>query len=354
MRIISKSSRKRLQYNKIKNFIQRSRLHSSFWYACSYTLVTEGGVCFMSTKTIAYIGKRIVLAILIIFIVITITFFVMHAVPGGPFLSEKALTPDVEEALKKKYGLDKPLFKQYLTYLGDVLCFNFGPSLKQRGKTVNQILNEGFSVSAKLGLIAAALALTLGVSLGSIAAFKHNTIIDKIIMVVSTALVAMPGFIVATLLLLLFCVKIPIFPANGRTTLGLVLPIIALSLYPMAYITRLTRSSTLDVLGQDYIRTALAKGVSRNKIIFKHSLKNSLTPVITYSGPMLAYIVTGSLVIEKIFNVTGLGSKFVTGITDRDYPLIMGSTIFLTALVTLMILFSDILYKVVNPRVSFE
>jgi oligopeptide transport system permease protein len=173
-------------------------------------------------------------------------------------------------------------------------------------------------------------------------------------MVSSTTLVAMPGFIIATLLLLLFCVKLQIFPANGLSASGYILPILALSLYPMAYITRLTRSSTLDVLGQDYIRTAKSKGLSRNKIIFKHSLRNSLTPVITYAGPMIAYILTGSLVIERIFGIVGLGDKFVESINDRDYPMIMGTTIFLTALVTVMILVSDILYKVVNPRIQLE
>ncbi|NLD26952.1 MAG: ABC transporter permease, partial [Acholeplasmataceae bacterium] len=284
----------------------------------------------MSSKTALYILKRILLAIFIIFIVITITFFVMHSIPGGPFLGEKAITPEVEAALKAKYGLDKPVFKQYLTYLNDVLHFDFGPSIKQRGHTVNDIISEGFAISSKLGLIAAAIAIIFGVTLGSIAAFNHNRFVDKFIMVTSTTLVAMPGFIIATLLLLIFCVKLQIFPANGLTVDGLVLPVIALSLYPMAYITRLTRSSTLDVLGQDYIRTAKAKGVSQNKIIFKHSLKNSLTPVITYAGPMIAYIVTGSLVIERIFGVAGLGNQFVKSITDRDYPMIMGTTIFLT------------------------
>jgi oligopeptide transport system permease protein len=308
----------------------------------------------MSSKTVLYIVKRILLAIFIIFVVITITFFMMHSIPGGPFLGEKAITPEVEAALRAKYGLDKPLFKQYLTYLGDVLRFDFGPSIKQRGKTVNDIIASGFAISAKLGLIAAALALIVGITLGSIAAFNHNRIVDKLIMVGSTTLVAMPGFIIATLLMLIFCVKLELFPANGLTVDGLILPVIALSLYPMAYITRLTRSSTLDVLGQDYIRTAKAKGVSRNRIIFKHSLKNSLTPVITYAGPMIAYIVTGSLVIERIFGVAGLGDQFVKSITDRDYPMIMGTTIFLTTLVTIMILVSDILYKVVNPRIHLE
>ena len=190
--------------------------------------------------------------------------------------------------------------------------------------------------------------------LGSVAALRRNTFIDKVIMVIVTAFVSMPSFIMGTLLLLCFAVIFPIFPANGSTAEGLVLPIITLSLYPMAYITRLTRSSMLDVLGQDYIRTARAKGVAPMKIIFGHALKNSLIPVITYFGPMLAYIVTGSLVVEQIFAVPGIGRAFVSSITNRDYPLIMGTTIVLACLIVVMNLVSDILYKVVDPRITLE
>lgn len=309
----------------------------------------------MNSKTVGYIIKRVLLAILTIWVVITITFFVMHSVPGGPFASEKAITPAARHALEAKYGLDKPLFTQYTTYLKDIVTkFDFGPSLKLRGRQVSDIIMEGMKTSALLGVIAAAIALVVGIVLGAVAALNRNKLFDRIIMVITTAFVSMPSFIMGTLLLLLFAVSWRILPANGDAAGGLVLPIITLSLSPMSHITRLTRSSMLDVLGQDYIRTAKAKGVSKWKIIFGHAMKNSLIPVITYCGPMLAYIVTGSLVVEQIFAVPGIGRTFVKCIINRDYPLIMGTTIFLAALIVIMNLVSDILYKVVDPRINLE
>ena len=309
----------------------------------------------MNKKTFGYILKRIGLAILTVWVVITVTFFLMRAVPGGPFVGEKATTPAVQAQLEAKYGLDKPLLTQYGTYLKDIVTkLDFGPSLKQRGRQVMDIISDGLKISAKLGIIAACGALICGVILGSLAALKRNKFVDKVIMVITTAFVSMPSFIMGALLLVFFCVKLAVFPANGTTSQGLVLPIITLALYPLAYITRLTRSSMLDVLGQDYIRTAKAKGVSGRNIIFRHALKNSLIPVITYFGPMLAYIVTGSLVVERIFAVPGIGRAFVTSITNRDYPLIMGTTIILAVLIVVMNLISDILYKIADPRITLE
>jgi len=229
----------------------------------------------LNSKTALYIVKRILLAILTVFLVITITFFVMHAVPGGPFTSEKAVTPAVQEALEKKYGLDKPLFEQYITYLGDAVTLDFGPSIKMRGRDVIDIIGDGLKTSAKLGLFAAGIALVLGVVLGAIAALNRNKLIDRIIMVFTTAFVSMPSFIMGSLLLILFCITLQWLPANGSTSAGLILPVVTLSLSPLSNITRLTRSSMLDVLGQDYIRTARAKGVSKTKIIFGHALKNA-------------------------------------------------------------------------------
>ena len=227
----------------------------------------------MSSKTMFYILKRVLLAILTIWIVITITFFVMHAVPGGPFMSEKAISKEAQAALEAKYGLDKPLTEQYFTYLKDIVTrFDFGPSLKQRGRQVIDVIVDGMRTSVKLGLIAAVMAAIFGVVLGALAALRRNTVLDKTIMVITTAFISMPSFIMGTFLLLFFSVKLGWFPANGSTGAGLVLPVITLSLSPMANITRLTRSSMLDVLGQDYIRTARAKGVSSRKIIFGHAL----------------------------------------------------------------------------------
>ncbi len=308
----------------------------------------------MDSKTLRYIGKRIILAVVTLWAVITITFFVMHAVPGGPFTREKAISAEAQAALEAKYGLDKPLFEQYTTYLTDAIHGNFGPSLKQRGRMVTDIILDGMKTSAKIGIIALLIATVLGILFGAVAALRRNTLPDKIIMIMTTAFVSMPSFIMGSLLMIIFCVSLKVLPANGASEGGLILPIITLSLYPMAYITRLTRSSMLDVLGQDYIRTAKAKGVSGRNVIIGHALKNSLIPVITYFGPELAYIVTGSLVVEQIFAVPGIGRYFVNSITGRDYTLIMGTTIVLATLIVIMNLVSDILYKVVDPRINLE
>ncbi len=309
----------------------------------------------MNAKMAYYLIKRVLLAIVTIWIVITITFFVMHAVPGGPFMSEKAISKEAQAALEAKYGLDKPLWEQYTTYLKGILTqFDFGPSLKQRGRSVISVIMDGMKTSAKLGTIAAVSAAAIGIVLGAVAALKRNKLVDKTIMVVTTAFVSMPSFIMGSFLLIVFSVQLRLLPANGSTSAGLILPVITLALYPMAYITRLTRSSMLDVLGQDYIRTARAKGVSGRNIIFGHALKNALIPVITYFGPMLAFILTGSMVVEQIFAVPGIGRQFVSSITNRDYTMIMGTTIFLASLIVVLNLVSDILYKVVDPRIEFE
>ena len=305
-----------------------------------------------------YVFKRFVISLFTIFAVITITFFVMHAVPGGPFQAEKALTAEAEEILREKYGLDKPLLVQYATYLKDILFkFDFGPSLTQRGRGVIEIIRDGLSTSVKLGLSAAFIAVIAGITLGAFAAIKRNSVTDRVIMIFTTTFVSMPSFIMGTLLLMTFSLSLGWFPAVASSDMGirgLVLPVITLSLYPTAYITRLTRSSMLETLNQDYIRTAKAKGSSRLSIIFKHSLKNSLIPVITYFGPLIANIVTGSLVVEKIFAVPGIGRDFINSIVNRDYPLIMATTIILSILVVFMNFLSDMLYRLVDPRISLS
>lgn len=244
--------------------------------------------------------------------------------------------------------------QQYGNYLLGVLKFDFGPSIKSRGRDVIEIIVDGFKTSAKIGGIAAAIAIFSGVFFGSLAAIKRNKAVDRTIMVSTTAFVAMPSFVLGSFFLIIFTVFWQVFPSNGALPGGLFLPTLTLALYPTAYITRLTRSSMLDVLQQDYIRTAEAKGVSKYLIIYKHALKNALIPVITYVGPMIAYILTGSLVVEKIFSVPGLGRMFINSITNRDYPVIMGTTIFLATLIVLMNLLSDIMYKVVDPRIDFK
>jgi oligopeptide transport system permease protein len=310
---------------------------------------------FVNTKLLSYILKRIGMAVLTIFFVITITFWAMNAIPGGPFDSEKAVSAATKALLNAEYGLDKPVFQQYLSYLWRAFIWDFGPSIKQKGRLVIDILNDGFSISGKIGAIALALATVSGIIFGSIAAVHQNKFIDRLIMVFSTASVAMPSFVIATLLLLIFCVQLKWLPASAALSpAGYILPVLTLSLYPSAYITRMTRSSTLDVLNQDFIRTARAKGLPKSKVIFKHALRNSLTPIITYLGPEFAFIITGSLVVEQVFSIGGLGRYYLSSITGRDYTLIMGTTIFLTDIMVIMILISDILYVVANPKVDFD
>lgn len=308
----------------------------------------------MSAHFLSYLVKRLLMALLTIFLVIAITFFVMHAIPASPFSSEKAKSDAVIAALEAKYGFDKPVTVQFWNYLKNIIHGDFGLSTGWVGNTVIELIMGGFAYSARIGFTAGFIAIILGIIFGSIAALKRDKLPDKIIQVVTTALVSMPSFVMATILLLVFTLQLNWLPSLGNQEGGLILPVISLALYPMAYVTKLQRSSMLDVLGQDYIRTAKAKGVSGVKIIFGHALKNSLIPVITYFGPMLAYIVTGSLVVEKIFAVPGIGRAFVKSITDRDYPMVMGTTIVLAVLIVVMNLVSDILYKIVDPRITLE
>ncbi len=300
-----------------------------------------------------YVVKRVLLAIFTIFIITIITFFTMNAIPGGPFNSEKASSPEVKAALEKRYNLDKPLPEQYIIYIKGLAKGDMGISTKT-GRDIATTILTSFKVSAAIGGMAAALAIVTGIVLGSIAALYRNTFADRLIVFISTLMTAVPSFVLATLLLYIFCIKLGLVQVWSTENTNYVLPVLALSMYPMAYITRLTKTSMLEVLGQDYVRTAKAKGVAAHKVIFKHALRNALIPVITYVGPMLASILTGSMVVESIFTIGGLGSKFVTGITNRDYPMIMGTTIFLAVLMVTMNLISDLIYKLVDPRITFD
>lgn len=300
-----------------------------------------------------YFSKRVLLAIVAVFIISAITFFAMNAIPGGPFNAEKAPSPEVQAVLEARFNLDKPELTQYVLYLGNILKGDFGVSLKT-GREIMTTISESFSISAKLGGIAALTALVLGVIFGCLAALTRNKLPDRLIIFFSSLATAVPSFVLATLLLLVFSIKLGWVSVWSANSTNYLLPVISLALYPMAYITRLTKSSMLDALGQDYIRTAQAKGVVKWKVVFKHALRNALIPVITYVGPMTAYILTGSLVVESVFTIGGLGSKFVTGITNRDYPMIMATTIFLATLMVIANLISDLVYKAVDPRISFD
>ena len=300
-----------------------------------------------------YVVKRLLLAVLTVFIICFITFFLMHAVPGGPFNREKALSEATVAALNARYGLDKPIGEQFFLYLKGIVHGDFGVSLKN-GREISAIIGESFPISAKLGIMAMIVALLSGTVFGSLAALTRNRLPDRLIVFFSTLFTAVPSFVLGTLLLLVFCIKLGWAPVWSPKNHSYVLPVIALSAYPMAYITRLSKTSMLDALSQDYIRTARAKGVSRFRMIFKHALRNSLIPVITYAGPQIAYIITGSMVIETIFTVGGLGSKFVSAINNRDYTLIMATTIFLATLMVIANVICDLLYKLVDPRINYD
>jgi len=295
----------------------------------------------------------VILAVLTVFIISAITFFLMHAIPGGPFNKEKALSQATIDALNQRYNLDKPLVEQFFIYIRELLKGDFGVSLKN-GREIGQIIGESFPISARLGFTAVAFALVLGTILGSLAALTRNKLPDRIIIFFSTLFTAVPSFVLATLLLLIFCIQLQWLPVWSTQTPNYVLPVIALAAYPMAYTTRLAKTSMLDALDQDYIRTARAKGVAHWKIIFKHALRNSLIPVITYAGPEIAYIITGSMVVETVFTIGGIGSQFVSAITNRDYTMIMATTIFLAALMVVANLICDLLYKAVDPRIKYD
>lgn len=304
---------------------------------------------------VKYIAKRLAMAAVTIFVVATLTFFLMNLVPGGPFMSEKAISPQAQAALEAKYGLDKPLSQQYITYITDALHGDFGDSLKQRGRSVMSIITTKFPVSARIGGMAVLLSLLVGIPLGCISALNRGKLADNIIIVIATCGIAVPGFVVCTMLLYVFSVKLNLLPSYGLTSWKhYIMPVVSIAFYPTAYITRLMRSSMLDVLGQDYMRTAKAKGLSQAVSLFKHALRNAVLPVVTYVGPMMAYAITGSFIVEKIFTIPGLGSEFIGSVMNRDYTVIMGTTIFLASLMVVMNVLVDIVYTVIDPRIKLK
>lgn len=304
---------------------------------------------------IKYILKRLGISLVTIFIVITATFFLMRLMPGGPFDGEKPLPPEIKASLEAKYGLDKSLGEQYSMYLKDLLKGELGPSMKYKGREVQEIIGYSFPASAKLGSVAVAISLIFGILLGIIAALKYNKWPDTVCMVLATLGVTLPSFVIATLLMYVFGVKLSLVPITGLDNLkSYILPSIALAGYSIAFISRLTRSKLLEVLKSDYIRTAKAKGVNGRRIMFKHALRNTLIPIVTYVGPLIAGILTGSFVVEKIFAIPGLGREFVTTITNRDYTTILGVTIFYSTLLILCNLIVDIMYVIIDPRIKLE
>lgn len=279
----------------------------------------------------------------------------MQQVPGGPFAADKSISKAAQKALETKYGLDKPITVQYINYLKNAVQGDFGISLKQRGRTVTQIISSKFPVSARVGGIAILLALSLGVPLGSIAALKRGKVLDRVIIMFATLGIAVPSFVTCTILMYFLGVRMNLLPTYGLTSWKhFVMPVLALAFYPTAYIARQMRSSMLDVLGQDYMRTAKAKGLSANVMLFKHALRNGILPIITYMGPLVAYTLVGSFVVEKIFTIPGLGGEFVSSVINQDYTVIMGTTIFLATFVIFMNVMVDIAYTLVDPRIKLR
>ncbi|GAA0181854.1 ABC transporter permease [Clostridium sediminicola] len=302
-----------------------------------------------------YIVKRFIAMFITLFFVITLTFFLMHSIPGGPFTREKALPPAVEEALNKKYHLDDPLGKQYVDYLKGVVTLDLGPSFQKVGVEVTDMIKEGFPVSAKVGGMSCLAIIVIGIPLGLISALKQNKWQDYLVSILATIGITVPSFVMATMIIYIFSSKLGWLPSNGLTSWKhFIGPVIALGGFSLAFVARLTRSSMLEVLRQDYIMTAKAKGLSQFKVIAKHALKNALIPVVTYIGPMIAAVLTGSFVVERIFAIPGMGKLFVESVGNRDYTVILGVTIFYAAFSIFMIFLVDIAYGLIDPRIKLE
>ncbi|AZU61743.1 ABC transporter permease [Neobacillus mesonae] len=302
-----------------------------------------------------YFIKRLVAMIITLWLIITGTFFLMHSVPGSPFNEERTTNENIQKNLEAYYQLDKPLIVQYGNYLNSLVQGDLGPSIKKPGQTVNDLLGRGFPVSFELGLYTLILAVISGIILGVLAALRHNGWIDYLAMSIAVLGISIPNFVMATVLIQQLAVNIPIFPvATWSSPKHMVLPILALATGPMAIIARLTRTSMLEVLTQDYIKTAKAKGLSPVKIVIKHALRNALLPVVTVLGSLAASILTGTFVIEKIFAIPGMGKYFVDSINSRDYPVIMGTTVFYSALLILMLFLVDLAYGFLDPRIKLH
>ncbi len=302
-----------------------------------------------------YLAQRLGMMAVTLFAIITLTFFLMHAVPGGPFVSERMLAPEIAAALNAKYGLDLPIWQQYLNYLGRILTFDLGPSFKYPGVSVNSLIAAGLPVTLQTGFLAIICVVALGVPLGILAALNRNRWPDTAVMSFATLGVAIPSYVIATVTLYIFAQRLGWVPTFGLDNWrGYILPVFALSGFWISFVSRLTRSSLLETLDQEYMTTARAKGLRKRQILIKHGLRNSLLPVVTVLGPVVANLVTGSFVIEQIFALPGIGRQFVLSITNRDYTAIMGITIFYAAILMVMILIVDLLYVWLDPRIKLS
>lgn len=302
---------------------------------------------------VKFIVKRLAMMVATLFVILLITFLIMHAIPGGPYSAGKRLPEAIQAALDEKYNLNAPLYVQFWDYFQGVLHFDLGPSFKYEGMTVNELIAQGFPISAALGVFSMVFTLLLSIPLGIMAALKHGKWQDTLIGALTALGVTIPSFVVATLLDYFLAYKLNWFPVFGVATLkGYVLPVIALSGFYLAFMTRLTRSSLMDVMRSDYIRTARVKGLPEYKVVFRHGLRNSLIPVVTVLGPTLAGLLMGSFVVEKIFALPGMGRFFINSITNRDYTAIMGFTLFYATILVILVFLVDIVYSIIDPRIK--
>ncbi|MDF2628373.1 MAG: transporter permease [Symbiobacteriaceae bacterium] len=302
-----------------------------------------------------YILQRVITMLVVAWVVVTLTFFMMKALPGGPFASEKKLPEAILKNIERRYKLDRPLMEQYFDYLKNVVKWDLGPSFKYEGRTVNDVINKGFSVSAKLGGLSILISLVLGVPIGVIGAMRHNGLLDRVTSGLAILTAAAPSFVIAGLLQYYLGFKLKWFPpATWGTTKHYVLPTIALCSFSLAWLIKLTRSSMLEVTNQDYVRTARAKGIPEFWVVYRHMIKNALVPVIASLAPLTAGILVGSFIIEFIFAIPGVGREFVVSITNRDYTVTLGMTVFYGFLLTGFTLVGDILTALVDPRVRLD
>ena len=300
-----------------------------------------------------YYVKRFLSMVVTLFLIVTITFFLMRAIPGGPFTREKPLPDEIVARLEAKYNLDAPLMEQYFDYMKGLITFDLGPSYRILGMSVNEMISNGFATSATIGGLAAALIIVVGIPIGIVSALKANSMIDYSVMFLATLGVTLPSFVLATGYIYIFAIQYDLVDATGLSSIGSYIgPVIALSGYSLSFVARLSRSSELEVLQQDYIRTARANGISEFKVIMKHGLKNSLIPIVTYVGPMIATILTGSFIVETMFNLPGIGTYFVAAVQNRDYTVIIGMTVFYALFYVVSVFLVDIAYSFIDPRIK--
>ncbi len=301
----------------------------------------------------SYLLRRLVSIVVTIILITSLTFIMMHSIPGGPFTRERPVPDEILKSLNKKYNLDDPISIQYLNYMKGLITFDLGPSYSKIGTSVNDLISSGFPASAKIGLLATLVIVIMGIPLGVISALKQNAKLDYFVMFMATLGITVPNFVIATLIIYFFAGKLGWLPSFGlQTPLSYIGPVIALAGYSLSFVTRLTRSSMLEVLRQDYIRTARANGIKELSVIGRHAVKNALIPVITYIGPMIAAILTGSFVVESIFAIPGIGRYFVESVGNRDYTTIMGVTVFYAVFYIFMVLLVDIAYGFIDPRIK--